>query len=137
MIREGRDPLGEKREAIAVRKRPPTPTFSEALEIVIEMRRPTWTNAKHAAQWTSTLAAYAYPKIGSKLVADITSADILAVLTPIWTEKPETASRVRQRMETVLDWAIAQGYRTDNPASRSNTKALPRMPKPTPRWNPH
>ena len=91
------------------------------------MRRPTWTNAKHAAQWTSTLATYAYPKIGSKLVTDITSADILAVLSPIWTEKPETASRVRQRMETVLDWAIAQGYRTDNPASRSITKALPRM----------
>ena len=129
MIREGRDPLGEKREAIEARKRPPTPTFSEASEIVIEMRRPTWTNAKHAAQWTSTLATYAFPEIGPKLVTDITSADILAVLTPIWTEKPETASRVRQRMETVLDWAIARGYRIDNPASRSIAKALPAMPR--------
>ena len=129
MIREGRDPLGEKREAIAARKRPPTPTFSEASETVIEMRRPTWTNAKHAGQWTSTLGTYAYPEIGPKLVTDITSADILAVLTPIWTEKPETASRVRQRMETVLDWAIARGYRIDNPASRSITKALPAMPR--------
>ena len=126
MIREGRDPLAEKREAVAARKRPATPTFAEAGEIVIEMRRPGWSNAKHAAQWTSTLSTYAYPKIGSKLVTEITTADILDVLSPIWTEKPETASRVRQRMETVLDWAVAQGYRTDNPATRSITKVLPK-----------
>ena len=129
MIREGRDPLAEKREAITARQRPPTPTFAEASEIVIDMRRPTWTNAKHAAQWASTLTTYASPKLGPKLVTDITSADILSVLTPIWIEKPETASRVRQRMETVLDWAVAQGYRTDNPAIRSITKVLPRTPR--------
>ena len=126
MIREGRDPLAEKREAIAARKRPATPTFAEAGEIVIEMRRPSWSNSKHTAQWTSTLSTYAFPKIGSKLVTEITTADILDVLSPIWTEKPETASRVRQRMETVLDWAVAQGYRTDNPATRSITKVLPK-----------
>jgi integrase len=129
MIREGRDPLAEKREAIAARQRPPTPAFAEAAETVIEMRRPTWSNAKHAAQWSSTLETYAFPKIGSKLVTDITTADILTVLTPMWTQKPETASRVRQRMETVLDWAVAQGYRTDNPAARSITKVLPKMPR--------
>ena len=129
MIREGRDPLAEKREAIAARQRPPTPTFAEAAETVIEMRRPTWSNSKHAAQWSSTLETYAFPQIGAKLVTDITSADILSVLTPIWTRKPETASRVRQRMETVLDWAVAQGYRIDNPANRSITKVLPRMPR--------
>ncbi len=129
MIREGRDPLAEKREAIAARQRPPTPTFAEAAATVIEMRRPTWSNSKHAAQWSSTLETYAFPQIGSKLVTDITSADILAVLTPIWAEKPETASRVRQRMETALDWAVAQGYRIDNPANRSITKVLPRMPR--------
>lgn len=128
-IREGRDPLAEKREAIAARRRPATPTFAEAGETVIEMRRPGWSNAKHAAQWTSTLATYAYPKIGSKPVTEITTADILDVLSPIWTEKPETASRVRQRMETVLDWAVAQGYRTDNPATRSITKVLPKAPR--------
>ena len=107
MIREGRHPLAEKREAIVARQRPPTPTFAAAAEIVIELRRPSWTNAKHAAQWTSTLTTYAHPVIGDKLVSDITSADILAVLSPIWMEKPETASRVRQRAETVLDWAVA------------------------------
>ena len=129
MIREGRDPLAEKREAIAARQRPPTPTFAEASEIVIDMRRPTWTNSKHAAQWASSLTTYAFPKLGPKLVTDITSADILSVLTPIWIEKPETASRVRQRMETVLDWAVAQGYRTDNPAARSIAKVLPKTPR--------
>ena len=129
MIREGRDPLAEKREAIAARQRPPTPTFAEAAETVIEMRRPSWSNSKHAAQWSSTLETYAFPTIGSKLVTDITTADILAVLSPIWMEKPETASRVRQRMETVLDWTVAQGYRIDNPANRSIAKVLPRMPR--------
>ena len=64
MIREGRDPLAEKREAITARQRPPTPTFAEASEIVIDMRRPTWTNAKHAEQWTNTLTTYASPKLG-------------------------------------------------------------------------
>ena len=129
MILEGRDPLAEKREAIAARQVPPTPTFAEAAEIVIEMRRPSWSNAKHAAQWTSTLSTYAFPKIGPNPVTDVTSADILAVLSPIWTEKPETANRMRQRVETVLDWAVAQGYRTDNPATRSITKVLPKMPR--------
>ena len=128
-IREGRDPLAEKREAIVARQRPPTPTFAAAAEIVIELRRPSWTNAKPAAQWTSTLTTYAHPVIGDQLVSDITSADILAVLSPIWMEKPETASRVRQRAETVLDWAVSQGYRTDNPATRSITKVLPKTPR--------
>ena len=129
MIREGRDPLAEKREATVARRRPATPTFAEAGEIVIEMRRPSWSNAKHAAQWASTLSTYAYPKIGPKPVTEITTADILDVLSPIWTAKPETASRVLQRMETVLDWAVAQGYRTDNPATRSITKVLPKAPR--------
>ena len=129
MIREGRDPLAEKRKAIAARQRPRTPTFAEAAATVIEMRRPTWSNSKHAAQWNSTLETYAFPKIGSKLVTDITSADILAALSPIWTEKPETVSRVRQRIETGLDWVVAQGYRIDNPANRSIAKVLPRMPR--------
>ena len=72
---------------------------------------------------------YAHPVIRNKLACDITSAAVLAVLSPIWTENPETASRVRQRMETVLDWAVAQGYRNDNPAKRSITKVLPKTPR--------
>ena len=92
---------------------------------MIELRRPTWSNAKHAAQWESTLVTYAHPLIGRKKVDEITPADAMEVLAPIWTSKPETASRVRQRMETVMDWAVAQGYRLDNPAGRSLLKVLP------------
>ena len=93
---------------------------------MIGLRRPTWSNPKHAAQWQSTLQTYAFPLIGYKAVDAITTADVLEALTPIWTSKAETASRVRQRMETVMDWAVAQGYRLDNPAGRSLLKVLPK-----------
>ena len=127
-IAEGRDPVAEKREAreTARRPAPSIPTFAEAAARVIELRRPTWSNAKHAAQWRSTLQTYAFPLIGNKVVDAITAADVLEALTPIWTSKQETASRVRQRMETVMDWAVAQGYRLDNPAGRSLLKVLPK-----------
>lgn len=75
-------------------------------------------NPKHAAQWISTLKTYAFPKIGAIPVRDVTRADVLRVLRPIWTTKPETASRVQQRLFSVLAWAKASGYRGegDNPA---------------------
>ena len=126
-IRQGRNPISEKRQAREESRRPNRPTFSEAAEQVIELRRETWRNAKHAAQWCNTLATYAHPSIGKKFVDEVTTADILAVLTPIWVGKSETAARVRQRMETVFDWVVAQGWRPDNPASRSITKALPKV----------
>ena len=126
-IAEGRNPLAEKRETKAASRRgvPSVPTFAQAALQVIELRRPTWSNPKHAAQWTATLKTYAFPVIGDMAVDSITAADALAVLEPIWTAKPETASRVRQRMETVLDWAVSHGYRLDNPAGRSLLKVLP------------
>lgn len=125
-IKQGKDPLAEKHQASEENKRASTPTFAEAAKQVIELRRPTWSNGKYAAQWESTLATYAYPVIGSLQVEDIGSGDVLSVLTPIWTEKPETARRLRQRIETVLDWAVAQGWRSDNPAGRAVTRALPK-----------
>ena len=73
------------------------------------------------------MATYAYPTIGNKLVTDIDRADVLAALTPIWTVKPETARRVGQRVETILDWAIAQGNLADNPAGKSILRVLPRV----------
>ena len=100
-------------------RRPNKPTFSEAAAKVIELRRPTWRNAKHAAQWSSTLETYAYPIIGKKPVDKVTASDVMAVLTPIWGVKFETASRDRQRMKTVFDWVAAQGWRQDNPSSGS------------------
>ena len=126
-IAQGRDPVAEKREArqAGLRGAPSIPTFAEAAARVIELRRPTWSNARHAAQWENTLAAYAHPVIGNMPIDSITPADAMAVLTPIWTSKPETASRVRQRMETVMDWAITHEYRLDNPAGRSLLRVLP------------
>ena len=124
-IKQGKDPLAEKHLAVEEKKRAFAPTFAEAARQVIELRRPTWSNKKHAQQWASTLATYAFPFIGSKQVEEITSGDILNVLTPIWTQKPETASRVRQRIETVFDWVVAQGWRLDNPAGRAVIRALP------------
>ena len=126
LIRQGRDPLAEKRQAVEELRKPSIPTFSQAAEQVIEMRRPTWSNAKHASQWTNTLHTYVFPVVGRKLVDEITTGDVLAVLTPIWTSKPETASRVRQRLETVFDWAIFQGFRMDNPAGKGILRVLPR-----------
>ncbi len=109
LIRQGRDPLAERRQAAEELCRPPVPTFAQAVEQVIEMRRPIWSNAKHASQWTNTLRTYAHPIIGRKLVDEVTTGDVLAILTPIWTTKPETASRVRQRLETVFDWTVGPG----------------------------
>ena len=126
LMRQGRNPLTEKRQAVEELRKPSIPTFAQAADQVIEMRRPTWSNAKHASQWTNTLRTYAHPVIGRKPVDEVTTGDVLAVLTPIWTAKPETASRVRQRLETVFDWAIFQGWRMDNPAGKGILRVLPR-----------
>ena len=128
-IRQGRDPLAEKRQAAAERRKPALPTFAQAAAQVIQMRRSTWSSGRHAAQWTQSLSNFAYPVIGATPVNEIFTADVLAILTPIWTDKHETARRVRQRMETVLDWAIAQGWRQDNPAGQAVSKVLPRLPQ--------
>lgn len=92
-------------------------TFEQAAQEWLETHGDNWKNPKHRAQWLSTLTKYAFPHLGKILVQNITQADILKVLEPIWREVTETASRVRGRMESVLDWAIAKGHRTgDNPA---------------------
>ena len=101
------------------------PTFAGTATCVIELRRPTWSNQKHAAQCTSTLETYAFSALGDKPIDSITAADVLAVLTPIWAEKPETASRVRQRTEAVKDWAVASDRRVGSPAGRALLKVLP------------
>lgn len=92
-------------------------TFSQAADELVESKRPGWRNAKHAAQWSSTLASYVVPTIGALDVKSIETGHVLEVLRPIWTAKPETASRVRQRIEAVLDYAAAKGFREgSNPA---------------------
>lgn len=122
LARAGGDPLRAKQEGRAIL------TFEEAARKVHEMHRPSWRNAKHAAQFISTLETYTFPRIGGVRVSEITTGDVLAVLMPIWLEKPETARRVRQRIGTVMKWAVAQGWRQDNPAE-SVSSALPRQDK--------
>ncbi len=110
-IAEGYDPLNEKRERV---KRL---LFQEAAVALMESKRSGWRNAKHAAQWRSTLESYAYPILGDLDVQAISTHEVLAVLKPIWLVKTETASRVRQRIEAVLDYASALGARDGaNPA---------------------
>jgi len=87
-------------------------TFEKAAKEYIKTHRASWKNEKHAQQWENTLDTYAYPKIGKVPCADVTKDQVLSILTPIWTEKHETATRLRGRIESVLDWAIAKGYRT-------------------------
>lgn len=110
LMAEHRDPLAHRGDR-SPRK------FRTAAEELIKARRPTWQNAKHAAQWEATLETYAFPVLGDLAVSHIGTDEVLRVLNPIWTEKPETATRVRQRIEAVLDYAGARGWREgDNPA---------------------
>lgn len=93
-------------------------TFDKAAEQYIEAHSAGWSNTKHAAQWTSTLKKYASPVIGNLAVSEVTAPLVLRILKPIWTSRTETASRLRGRIESVLDWAKAHGYRIgENPAS--------------------
>lgn len=92
-------------------------TFKDVAEAFIDRKEGGWRNEKHRQQWRNTLASYAYPLIGALPVAQIDTSHVLAVLEPIWKAKPETASRVRGRIENVLDAAKVQGFRTgENPA---------------------
>lgn len=127
---EARRRLVERIDPLTVRPAPAT-SFREAADALIESKRPGWRNAKHAAQWSSTLATYAYPAIGATDVKAIDTTHVMSVLRPIWAEKPETASRVRQRIEAVLDYASAQGMRSGlNPARwRGHLENL--LPKPS------
>lgn len=122
LARLGGDPMQAKREAKAIL------TFEEAARKVHSLHKPTWKNEKHAAQFLATLETYTFPKMGRLKVQDVTTADVLGVLMPIWTTIPETARRVRQRIGTVMKWAIAQGWRQDNPAENIS-KALPKVSK--------
>jgi integrase len=92
-------------------------TFKECAERYIEAHKAGWRNAKHAAQWESTLATYAEPEIGALSVQAIDTALVTKVLEPIWSTKSETAGRVRGRIEAILDWAKVRGFRVgENPA---------------------
>lgn len=102
------------------------PTFAEAAETVIKIHELGWKNGgKSADQWRASLRDYAIPTLGEVRVSDISTADIMEVLLPIWNEKRETARRVRQRVGAIMKWAVAQGFRPDNPAGEALGAALP------------
>lgn len=92
-------------------------TFESCALDLIESKKAGWRNAKHAQQWRNTLSTYVYPKIGKKHPSEVSLADVKAILSPIWKDKTETATRVRQRVESVLDWATVHEHRSgENPA---------------------
>lgn len=118
-INDGIDPIEEKRAARErlISAQAKSITFDEAVKKVLAIREVEYKNAKHLAQWQSTLDTYASPIIGKMPVADINREHILQILEPIWKEKTVTASRVRGRIENVLSWAAASDHRTgENPA---------------------
>ena len=112
LAREGGDPLAERRRARGV------PSFAEATRIVLKQKQPGWRSKAHGKYWLSTLERYAFPRIGQIAVSEVATADILEILTPIWHTKKSTAQSVHQRMGSVLEWAVAMEYRTDNPCDR-------------------
>jgi integrase len=118
-IDQGQDPILERERAQSLLRAEQgrAVTFEAAARAFIDAKSAEWSNPKHVAQWSATLESYAYPVIGRMHVADIEQTHILQVLEPIWATKTETASRVRGRIENVMDWARARGYRTgENPA---------------------
>ncbi|MBK1688900.1 tyrosine-type recombinase/integrase [Rubrivivax gelatinosus] len=134
LVRQGVDPIEKAREQRSALKSSAarTKTFRAVAEAYVDAHRSAWRNAKHAAQWAATLETYAHPVVGDLLVADIEREHVLEILRPIWTEKTETATRVRGRVESVLSYAMAAGYRPEglNPARwRGHLDKL--LPKPS------
>lgn len=120
VLNEGRDPLAV-RDAASRKQQTQTLTFKECADKYIQSRKLGWKNQKHVQQWENTLATYAHPIIGHLAPKDIDTELVVRVLEPIWTTKPETASRVRQRIEAVMGWASAHKLTSgDNPARLAN-----------------
>ena len=116
---EGVDPIEHRRTARAQQQLDAAKavTFQQCAERYIASHRAGWRHAKHVEQWESSLQRLAFPVIGALPVQAINTALVMNVIEAIWDEKPETASRVRGRIESILDWAKARGYRTgENPA---------------------
>ncbi|MCE9657797.1 MAG: tyrosine-type recombinase/integrase [Burkholderiales bacterium] len=119
LVRQGLDPIRSAKAARSANlaAQAQLRTFAECAAGFIADKESEWSNVKHAAQWRSTLATYAYPVIGGLNVADVTTAHLVTILRPIWKTKTETATRVRNRIENVLDWATVADLRTGpNPA---------------------
>ena len=126
---DNREAIGNGKDPVAEKCKPAFPTFGEAARAVHEANKPRWRNGSHIRAWIQTLERHAFPRIGDKPVDTITRSDVLAVLMPIWSARPETARRVRQRMRTIFKWAMANELIETNPAGEAIDGALPSMPK--------
>lgn len=120
-IEVGLDPITERRKEAGI------PTFREAAAIVFAENKKNWGNAKHRDQWLTTLTKYAFPHFGDMAVSKVDGPDVRDALVAIWLDKPETARRVRQRIVSVIDWAIAKGYRTAPLPIAAMNKSLPKV----------
>ena len=112
LARAGGDPLAEKRRIKRM------PSFADAAERVWNQIRPGWRDQRHARDWLSSLTRFAFPHIGHLPVGEVTGADVIETLQPIWHTRQSTARRVRQRIGTVMEWAVAMEFRSDNPCDR-------------------
>ena len=112
LARDGGDPRAEKRRAESM------PTFADATRTVWKQLRPGWRSPQHARLWLGSLERHAFPHIGKMPIAEVTSADVIGILAPIWHEKAPTARKLRQRIRAVLEWAVAMDLRPDNPCDR-------------------
>ena len=121
LARSGGDPLAAKRRA-------KPPTFRQAASRTCDALRPRWRNHKHAKDRLATLERHAFPVLGNVTVEHIRGEDVLRLLTPIWTRRPETARRIRQRIRAVLRWRWAHGYVFENVAGEGTDGALPTLP---------
>ena len=122
-IAEGRDPVAEKHTP-----RPKRLTFRDAADACYDAHRPRWRSEKVAKNWRQRLEKHAMPTLGQLPIDSITRADVVLALQPIWSEKRETARRVRSNIRAIFRWAQAMGYRDDNPAGETIDGALPRLP---------
>ena len=118
-VLSGLDPIEERSRVRRIRQleQARSITFKEAADQCIASKKPEWKNAKHAQQWSNSLTTYAFPTFGNQCISDLNTDLVLKAIEPIWITKAETASRVRQRIETVWDWARARKYvEGENPA---------------------
>jgi integrase len=116
----GIDPVAHRKEARSARQalKATQKTFADCAKAYIEAHSDSWRNAKHRAQWPSTFETYVYPTMGTVLVGEVTQAHVMAVLLPIWKTKTQTATRLRGRIEQVLAWATAAGFRQGENCAR-------------------
>jgi integrase len=118
LVNKGINPIAQRKQSKKLSDTPPIPNFRDFSLEYIETMRPKWRNAKHGDQWVSTVCSYAFPVIGHMLLDEIDTHHILSILQPIWLSKPETASRLRGRIERILTAAIVRKHRPSfNPAA--------------------